>query len=155
MFNSFCQQVNVVFTKFDIHTLIDIIIIDPTLANFFLWSCTTKGFVTSNVAQTEKRNYHNQHLTNQFLPLIIEVFGGYTNKLMCFYKIVLMPFGAPKGQTGSFFLSWLFFFVKKFSIMLQRMQASTIISWAIVVGLVISHLPPLHDTPPIAMTNLL
>jgi hypothetical protein len=35
------------------------------------------------------------------------------------------------------------------------MQASFILSWVVVVGLTTSQLPPLQNTPPIIMTNLL
>jgi hypothetical protein len=34
-----------------------------------------QGFVISNVAQAKKRNYHDWHPINEFLPLAIEVFG--------------------------------------------------------------------------------
>jgi hypothetical protein len=40
--------------------------------------------------------------------------GVYTNKLICFYKIVAMPFGAWKGQRALIFLFWLLCFVTKF-----------------------------------------
>ncbi len=63
------------FNKDDIHILIDVIIIDLTRANFLRRFCTIQGFATSNVAQTKEKNYHNQHLIDQFLPLAIEVFG--------------------------------------------------------------------------------
>ncbi len=38
----------------------------------------------------------------------------YTNKSMCSYMIVAMPFVASKSQKALFFPSWLHFFVKKF-----------------------------------------
>jgi hypothetical protein len=41
------------------------------------------------------------------------------------------------------------------SIMLQQMQTSCILSWAIGVGLVTSQIPTLQNTPPIAMVDLL
>jgi hypothetical protein len=40
------------------------------------------------------------------------------------------------------------FLCQRISIKLQRMQASTILSWAIAIDLATSLLPPLHDTPP-------
>ncbi len=39
--------------------------------------------------------------------------------------------------------------------MLQKMQASCIISWAIVVHLATSQIPTFQDTAPIAMVDLL
>jgi hypothetical protein len=39
---------------------------------------------------------------------------AYTNMPMCFYTIVLMPFGAWKGQKVFIFLPWSFFFVNFF-----------------------------------------
>jgi hypothetical protein len=47
------------------------------------------------------------------------------------------------------------FFCQKNSIMLQRMQTSSILSQVIVVSLTTSQLPPLQDAPPIAMIDLL
>jgi hypothetical protein len=47
------------------------------------------------------------------------------------------------------------FFCQKISIMLQRMQASSIWSQAIARGLATSRLPPLQDTTPIVMVDLL
>ncbi len=78
-FNSSCQRLDIVLTKDGIRTLIDIVIIDPTQTNLFPWSCAIQGFVASNAAQAKEMNFCNQHPTNQFLPLTIEVFG-------CLYK---------------------------------------------------------------------
>jgi len=39
--------------------------------------------------------------------------------------------------------------------MLQKMQASFILNWVAMVGLITSQLPPLQDTPPITMVDLL
>jgi hypothetical protein len=37
MFNFFCQWVNIVFTKDGIHTLANVVIVNPTQANLFPW----------------------------------------------------------------------------------------------------------------------
>jgi hypothetical protein len=47
------------------------------------------------------------------------------------------------------------FVCPKISIALQKMQASSILCSLVIIGLVISRLPPLQDTPPITTTNLL
>jgi hypothetical protein len=46
------------------------------------------------------------------------------------------------------------FYIKN-SITLQRAQTFSILNQAVVVGLVTSQLPPLQNTPPITMTDLL
>jgi hypothetical protein len=38
-------------------------------------SYITQGFANFNAIQAKEMNYCNQHPTNQFLPLVIEVFG--------------------------------------------------------------------------------
>jgi hypothetical protein len=81
-------------TKDGIGTLIDIVVIDPTQADLLLQSCATQGFTTSNAIQAKERSYRNRHLVDQFLPLVIEVFGCLQNMQMCFYTTVPMPFGA-------------------------------------------------------------
>jgi len=58
MFNSF-QQINIVFTKDGICTLVNVVIIDPRYANLLLQSCTTKGFTTSDAARAKEKNYCN------------------------------------------------------------------------------------------------
>jgi hypothetical protein len=63
------------FTKDGIRTLVNVVIVNPTRANWFPQSCTTQGFVTLDAAQAKERSYHNQHPIYEFLPLAIEVFG--------------------------------------------------------------------------------
>jgi hypothetical protein len=73
--NSFHQQVDIVFTKNGIRTLVDIVIADPMHVDLFPQSCTTQGFATSDAAQAKKRSYYNWHLIDQFFFLAIEIFG--------------------------------------------------------------------------------
>jgi hypothetical protein len=47
------------------------------------------------------------------------------------------------------------FLWQKFLITLQKLQTSSILSQAVAIGLATSQLPPIHDTSPISMTNLL
>jgi hypothetical protein len=63
-----------VFTKDDIHTLADIVIVDPTRAYLFPRYCAIQGFATLDVVQIKEKKYYNQHPTDQFLPLTIEIF---------------------------------------------------------------------------------
>jgi len=114
MFNSFCQQVDIIFIKDGICILVDIVIIDPMQTNLFLWSYATQRFATFDAIQTKEMSYHDRHPTDKFLPLAIENLDVYTNKLMCFYMIVPMPFGVWKCQKVLFFFSWLLFFIKTF-----------------------------------------
>jgi hypothetical protein len=62
-------------TKDGIHTLADIVIVDPTWVDLFPWSYATQGFVNFDVTQAKEMSYRNQDPTNQFLPLAIEIFG--------------------------------------------------------------------------------
>jgi len=41
MFHFFCQQVDIMFTKDGIHTLVDVVIVDPTQAYLLCQSHTT------------------------------------------------------------------------------------------------------------------
>ncbi len=109
-----CWWVDIVFTKDGIHTLTNIIIVNPTRPDLLPWSCAIQRFVTSNATQVLKSSYHNQHPIDQFLPLTIELFGYLDKMSMCFYTTVPMPFGAWRGQKALIFLPWSFFFFKKF-----------------------------------------
>ncbi len=66
--------IDIVFTKDGICILTNIVIVDPMCANIFLRSFTTQRFVAFDVIQTKERNYYDQHPTDQFLSLAIEVF---------------------------------------------------------------------------------
>jgi hypothetical protein len=61
--------------KNGIHTLVNIVITDSTRTILFPRSYATQGFIVSNLTQAKERNYRNQHPTDQFLPLTIEIFG--------------------------------------------------------------------------------
>jgi hypothetical protein len=54
--------------------LTNVVIVDPTWTYLFPWFCAIQGFVVSNAAQAKERSYRNWHPTDQFLPLVIEVF---------------------------------------------------------------------------------
>jgi hypothetical protein len=66
-----------VLTKEGIHTLIDVVIVDPTQTNLFSLSYTTQRVVACDATQAKERNYRNQHRIDQFFFLIIEIFGYY------------------------------------------------------------------------------
>jgi hypothetical protein len=74
MFNTFCQSINIVLTKDDICTLVDVVIVDPTQVNLLFQSYATPRFVTSNATQAQKKNYCDSHPIDQFFPLATKVF---------------------------------------------------------------------------------
>jgi hypothetical protein len=120
-FNSFRQRINIMFTKYGIHTLADIIIADPTWANLLPWSCATWGFVVFETTQAKERSYYNQHPTYQFLPLTIEVFGCLDKHVDIYlHKCAnaMLNFKRPKGFPHYVLVT---FIRQKISITLQRM----------------------------------
>jgi len=58
MFNYSRWWIDIVLTKNGIHTLANVIIVDPTQAYLFPRSCTTQKFVASNAIQAKERNQH-------------------------------------------------------------------------------------------------
>jgi hypothetical protein len=117
MFNFSCRQINIVFTKDDIHILIDVIIANPTRADLFPQSCATQGFVAFNPAWAKERSYRNQHLSDQFFPLAIEIFKCLHKQAYVFLNDCANDIWSLKGPEGFIFLSW-FFFCQKISITL-------------------------------------
>jgi hypothetical protein len=59
----------------DIHTLIDVVIANPTQADLVSWMALSHGVVVTLVAQVKEGLYHDCHSTYVFFPLAIEVFG--------------------------------------------------------------------------------
>ncbi len=154
-FNSFCRQINIVFTKDDICTLVDIVIAYPTWMDLLPQSCTIQGFVASNATQAKERIYCNWHPTNQFLPLAIEVFGYLHKHANVFLHDCANAIWSLKWIEGPHLSTLVIFLCQKILITLQRMQVSSILSRVVAVGLTTSQLPPLQSTPPITTADLL
>jgi hypothetical protein len=118
-------------------------------------SCTTRSFVAYEVAQAKKKSYHDRHLIDHFLPLVIEVFGCLDKQVYVFLHDCANAMWNSKGTKGLppfFFVTFLYNF---FLITLQRMQTSSILSWAVAICLATSQLPPFQNAPPITTTDLL
>jgi hypothetical protein len=104
---------------------------------------------------SQEMSYYNRHPINQFLSLTFEIFGCLHKHANVFLHNRAYAIWSLKGQEGLHFSTLVTFLYKKVSITLQRMQMSSILSWMVAIGLVISSLPPLQNTPPITTTNLL
>jgi len=87
--------------------------------------------------------------------LAIEVFGCLHKHVDVFLHNYVNAIWSLKRLEGLHLSTLVTFFRQKVLITLQRMQMPSIVSRAIVVGLTISQLPPLQDTPPITTTDLL
>jgi hypothetical protein len=116
--------------------------------------CITQGFATSNAVQAKEMSYYNQHPSEQFLPLPIEVFGCLHKHVDVFLHECANAIWSLKGPKGLPLFVLVTFFYQRISIMLQRVQASSILSRTIVVDLITSQLPPLQDITPITMADL-
>jgi hypothetical protein len=144
---------DIVLAKNGICTLIDVVIIDPMQTDLFPWFYATQRFATFDAIQAKERSYHDRHSTDQFLLLAIEIFGCLYKQVDVFlheYVNAIWSLKAPKGLLLSILVTFL-----HQKIALQRMQASSILSWAVVIGLATSWLSPLQDTPPITIAGLL
>ncbi len=94
-------------------------------------------------------------LIDQVLPLASEVFGCLHKQVdSVFTQLCQCHLELEKVRRFHLFV-WVKFFRQKKSITLQKMQASSILSWEVVVGLATFGLSPLQDTPSITMANLL
>jgi hypothetical protein len=108
-----------------------------------------------DVTQAKERSYCNRHFIHQFFPLAIEIFGCLHKHVDVFLHNCPNAIWNLKGIEGPHLFTLVTFLHKKVSITLQRMQMSSILNWAIAASLVTSQLPPLQNTPPIAMADLL
>jgi len=137
-FNSSHRQVDIVFTKNGIRTLANVVITDPTHADLLSQFCPIQGFATFNATQAKERSHHNQHPTNQFLFLTIEVFECLHKQIDVFLHDcanVMWSLKRPKGPPLSILVTFL---CQRISIMLQRMQTSSILNQAMTMGLTTS-----------------
>ncbi len=88
------------FTKDNIHTLADVVIVDPTRAYLFPQSCAIQGFVVLDATQVKEKKYYNRHPTNQFLPLAIEIFGHLHKQVDVFLHDCANAIWSLKGLEG-------------------------------------------------------
>ncbi len=88
-------------------------------------------------------------------PLAVEVFVSLHKQMDVFLHNCANAIWSLKGLEGPLLFVLVTFLWQKISITLQRLQASSILSWKVAIGLTISRLPPLQDTSPISTTNLL
>jgi len=145
-----------VITKDGICTLVDLVIVDPMHVDLFPRFHITQEFATSNAAQAKKRSYHNQHPIDQFFFLAIEVFGCLHKQAdMFLHECANAIWSLKMLKALPFFFVLVTFFHQRFSITLQRMQTSSILSRAVAIGLVTSQLLPIQDIAPIATVDLL
>ncbi len=98
--NYFHQQVNIVLTKNEICTLVDVVIANPMNVNLIFWSCTIQRFVALNAVPAKEKNYCNWHPANQFLLLAIQIFEWLHKQANVFlhnYANAIWSFKRPKG----------------------------------------------------------
>jgi hypothetical protein len=124
-------------------TLANIVIVDPTQVDLLHWFCAIQGFATSDAIQAKERSYCNQHLTDQFFPLTIEVFGCLHKHADVFLHDCANAIWSLKGPKGPHLSTFVTSFHQKVSITLQKMQVSSILSRVVVVGLTTFGLSPL------------
>ncbi len=105
-------------TKDGIHTLINVVIANPTQTDLFPQSCATQGFAIFDAAQTKERSYCNQHSTDQFLPLAIEVFGCLQKHVDVFLHNYANAIWSLKGIEGPHLFTLVTFLCQKVSITL-------------------------------------
>jgi len=142
-FNSFRQQIDIVLTKYNICTVVDIVIVNPTRTDLFLRSCVIQRFVTLMQLKPKKKNYHNQYSIDQFLPLTIEIFGCLHKYADVFLHNCANVIWNLKGPRGPHLSTLVIFFHQKVLITLQRMQTFSILSRTVAISLLTSRFPPL------------
>jgi hypothetical protein len=147
MFNSFCPQVDIVLTIDDIHTVANVVIVDPTHVDFTSLILHNSKICYLNAIQAKERSYRKWHPIDHLFPLIIEVFKCLHKQVDVFLRDCDTTIWSLKGLKGPPLYVLITFLHKKISIMLQKMQTSFILSWVVMIGLVTHKLLLLEDTP--------
>jgi hypothetical protein len=131
-FNSFHWQIDIVFTKYGIHTLGNIVIVNIMWVDLFPRSCITQIFVASDVVQPKEKSYDNRHPIDQFFPLPIEVFGCLHKNVDVFLHDYPNAIWSLKGPESPHLSTLVIFLCQNGFIPLQRMQTSFILNRTIV-----------------------
>jgi hypothetical protein len=115
-------------TKDGIRTLVDVVMVNPTQVDLFPRSCATQRFVASNATQAKERNYCNRHPIDQFVPLVIEVFGCLHKHVDMFLHDYVNAIWSLKGTKGLHLSTLVTFLHQKVYITLPKIQMSSILS---------------------------
>jgi hypothetical protein len=67
--------VDILITKDDLHTLMDLVITNSTCTNMVQQTSTTTTHAATMVAQEKTQSYAEQAPSNDFIPLAIETYG--------------------------------------------------------------------------------
>jgi hypothetical protein len=118
MINSFHRRVNIVLTKDDICTLANVVIANPMWIDLLPWICVIQRFFTLDVIQAKEKSYCNQHPTDQFLLLTIEVFGCSHKHVDVLLHDCANAIWSSKGPKGFHLSTLIIFFCQKISITL-------------------------------------
>jgi hypothetical protein len=68
------QQVDIVLSTNGIHTLVNMVIDDPTRGDLVSEVVPSRKVIMMMTTQAKKGLYHDWHSTSMFLPLVIEIF---------------------------------------------------------------------------------
>jgi hypothetical protein len=114
-----------------------------------------RSFAASETAPTKEWwNYWDHHLVDQFLPLAIQIFSCLHKQVDDFLQVCTNNVWGMKDSGGPPLSILSTYFRQRVSIALQKLQAPTILSQALVVGLTTSWLPPLTDPLSITTSNI-
>jgi hypothetical protein len=95
--------------------------------NLFPQSCATQGFVAFNGLKPHKKNYCNQRPIDQFLHVVIEIFGCLHKQVDVLHDFTNVIWNLRELKGNHLFVLVIFLY-QKISITLQRMQTSSILS---------------------------
>ncbi len=83
-----------------IRTLFDVVIVNATRAKLVFRVVSSREMAMMVAIQAKKRLYHNQHPTNTFLPLAIEVFEWLYQQANNFFHQCASMVWLAKGLSG-------------------------------------------------------
>jgi hypothetical protein len=97
--------------------------------------------------KTKEKSYHNQHLTNQFFSLTIEIFRYLYKQVHVFlHNCANVIWSLKKLKSPPFFI-FVTFFHQNFQLHCQGCKQNSILSQVLTIGLATSPLPLLRTQP--------
>jgi hypothetical protein len=124
---------DIVFAINGICILVDIVISDSTHADLILWIDSSWGVVVMIVVQEKVVSYHDQHLEDDFIFLIVKIFECLHQQANDFLHWCANMAWSMKGFGGPLLSILCSFYRYKILLALQRIKFITIVRWAIMV----------------------
>jgi hypothetical protein len=142
------------FTKNNLQTLIDIVIIDSTYLNMVQCAVSTTTHAMIVATQKKTRSYVEHTSKDTFIPLVVKTYGCLHSRFNSFFTTCVQATIAHDLQSILVLTMLISYCWHCVSIVLQHVQAIAIFQSSLTIGKHSSSFPHITTSAPLLLANL-